>query len=69
MKIQVTKQCTACGEDKPLTEFRKQSGKKLGLRYQCKTCQDDKEKDRYGKNKEVIKKRALERYYKIKAGL
>lgn len=35
-----TKVCTVCGEDKPLDQYRKYSGRgRLGLRPLCKVCQ------------------------------
>jgi hypothetical protein len=46
----LTKRCTRCGGDKPLEEFRKQEGKLMGVRYQCKACQDEIEAARYKLN-------------------
>jgi hypothetical protein len=45
--MELTKVCSVCGRDKPLSEFRKQEGKKFGVRYQCKLCQDDIETARH----------------------
>lgn len=33
-----TKRCTKCGENKPLTDFYKDSQKSDGLAYRCKDC-------------------------------
>lgn len=52
------KSCTSCGRIKDFNEFRKQAGKKYGLRYECIDCQDAKARARYEKNKEKIKEQA-----------
>lgn len=35
-----SKQCTKCGETKPLTEFYRQKQGKLGVRADCKACRN-----------------------------
>jgi len=32
------KTCTKCGETKPVSEFSKDSGRRSGLQYSCKSC-------------------------------
>jgi len=34
----ITKICTKCKKEKPLSEFNKQEGGKYGVRGQCKKC-------------------------------
>jgi len=36
--IQDTKRCTKCGEEKPLSEFYRNGGKKNGYRPKCRKC-------------------------------
>lgn len=53
--MQEEKQCTGpCGRTLPFSMFRKQSGKKFGLRYQCRDCQDAAAKARYKEKREEI---------------
>lgn len=52
--IRVLKLCTTCGADKPLTEFRKQSKNKDGLKYCCKACDDKRNQVRYAQKKYAI---------------
>ena len=46
-----SQQCTKCGIDKPLKEFRKQSSRKNGYKCKCITCDDAYQKNRYNKKK------------------
>jgi len=46
-----SKICTKCNQDKPLSEFRKQSNTKDGLKYVCIPCDNKTQKDRYVKIK------------------
>ena len=48
------KVCTKCKEALPLSEFRKQSSTKDGLKYYCKKCDNASAKSYYKKNKEKI---------------
>jgi len=50
--MDLSKICTVCGADKPLSEFRRQSRNKDGLMYWCKECQDQKNKERYLKKRD-----------------
>lgn len=34
-----TKQCSTCGQIKPLSEFSKRTGSSDGHQYRCRTCQ------------------------------
>ncbi|QZE11228.1 HNH endonuclease [Streptomyces phage Forrest] len=47
------KTCTKCENEKPLTEFNKNSRKKDGLSYWCKTCTRAYGKNHYSTNKET----------------
>ena len=46
--------CTKCKESLPLSEFRKQSSTKDGLKYYCKRCDNQSAKKYYEKNKNKI---------------
>ena len=48
------KTCTKCKHTLPLTEFRKQSSTKDGLKYCCKECDNKAAKSYYEKNKQKI---------------
>ena len=48
------KKCTKCLEDKPRSEFYKESKVKSGLQSQCKSCVLDKSKRHYLENKDRI---------------
>lgn len=54
-----TKVCTVCGEDKPLDQYRKYSGRgKFGLRPLCKVCQRKYEstwRSRSKENRKVVR--------------
>ncbi len=45
--------CTKCGETKPLTEFRKSSASKSGVRPECKECQNKQNLAYYYRNHEA----------------
>ena len=46
--------CTNCREQKPMTAFRRQGSTKDGLKYYCKSCDDETAKKYYNKNKKKI---------------
>ena len=48
------KTCTKCKQTLHLTEFRKQSSTKDGLKYCCKECDNKAAKSYYKKNKGKI---------------
>lgn len=53
--------CTKCKEEKPETEFHYRNKKKGTLRYMCKACQKDYNKQHYLNNKDAYLNRAKER--------
>lgn len=65
--MKTTKQCTNCGKDKDLSEFRQQAGKPMGIRYQCKQCQNEAESNRYirNRNKRLEQVKANKRLQKL----
>lgn len=60
-----TKICTKCHIEKPITEFHKDSGKKDGLRNDCKCCAKVKAKQHYNSDPLKAKDYNLNRYYGI----
>ena len=54
------KTCTKCKQALPLTEFRKQSSTKDGLKYCCKECDNKAAKSYYQKNKNKIIEKVTE---------
>jgi hypothetical protein len=48
------KQCTKCGETKPLSEFHKQKGSRDGVRWKCKTCSSIRKKQYHADNRERL---------------
>lgn len=48
------KTCTVCKQEKPLSDFGKQKGARLGLRSACKKCHTAKAKNYALQNKEKI---------------
>jgi len=48
----IVKECSKCGEEKPLSDFHKQKLGKYGFRSQCKKCR----KEHCQRNKEQMKK-------------
>lgn len=66
MGAQMEKLCNSCGKVKNGNEFNKDKSKPLGLTTYCKTCRSKIGKQRYGKNKDIIKKKSLIYRYKNK---
>ncbi len=62
-----TKICNRCNTEKPISEFRKdvKRGKRI-VRPQCKICYNKTNKLKYIRNKERVKKAAIEYYHKNK---
>jgi hypothetical protein len=56
--------CTKCQIEKPLTEFRKDSSRKLGHSYLCKPCNMGKDAIRYNSDIVGQRQRGLEFFYK-----
>ena len=54
------KVCTKCKKEKPLEAFRRQGSTKDGLKYYCKSCDDETAKKYYDKNKKKIKPMILD---------
>ena len=50
----ITKRCTLCGVDKPLSAYGKQKGGRFGLHPRCKSCRQELERQRYHANREEI---------------
>lgn len=46
------KKCADCKEDKPLSDYHKANGKRLGVAGRCKECQSAYHKQWYAKNRE-----------------
>jgi len=46
------KQCSKCGEEKPLTEYYKQKSNKDGLYTYCKSCKYNQQRQWFNKNRE-----------------
>lgn len=59
--------CTACGEDKPLTEFHRDKSQASGYMCQCKTCRRILRRISYEKNKPKQLARQRERIAAIMA--
>lgn len=57
-----TKQCSSCGEHKPLTEFSKQTSSKSGYRSLCKQCVSIRSALYYSKNSDKLKTKTREWY-------
>ena len=55
-----SKQCSKCGEEKPVAEFYKAKNKKDGLRGECKSCSKSVNKSYYKSNAEQIKERTTQ---------
>ena len=56
------KQCNTCKETKPLSEFNKQKGGRLGVRATCRVCQKEKDRLYREKNRDKIREREKEKY-------
>lgn len=54
------KQCTKCGETKPLDKFSADKSKQDGLHTQCKSCRSAADRLNYAKKAEQIKQRVKE---------
>lgn len=51
-----TKVCNICKQEKPITEFYTNTTKKDGLDSYCKPCRNIMQRDRYRKEKDLLKK-------------
>ncbi len=49
------KSCTLCGIEKPLTEYHSHPRTKDGFKTQCRTCQNEKNKQWRDKNAEYLR--------------
>lgn len=58
----MSKICTKCKEEKPLSEFYKDKSKKDGLKYYCKECDKKKVTDWQKKNPDRVKQLYSEYY-------
>ena len=56
------KKCNSCEETKPLSEFNKQKGGKLGVKATCRVCQKEKDRLYREKNRDKIRERGKEKY-------
>ena len=56
--------CKTCKEDKPISEYNKNSRSPLGIVKYCNSCRAIKSKARYEKNGEEIRTKVLNHYYK-----
>lgn len=50
----VTKRCTLCGVEKPLSAYGKQKGGRYGLHPRCKACRQAGERARYAEHRDRI---------------
>ena len=50
MTGELTKVCTRCGRELPLSEYSKNKQSPDGLQYQCKECQKEYQKEYYENN-------------------
>ena len=60
-----TKQCTKCGEVKPLSEYHKKLDGKYGVQVRCKECRCKQKRDRYANDsayREAYLKQRTDRY-------
>lgn len=53
LKNKDTKICSACGVDKPKSEYNKRNGKPSGVQARCIKCNSEYKKKRYWGNHEV----------------
>lgn len=58
--MEQTKKCSACGQEKPLSEFNKHRGNKDGLQDKCRVCCSEYNKRHYAANREKYRKRVRE---------
>lgn len=56
------KTCSKCGEEKPLTEYRKRSASKDGLQPYCKICHSATEKARKDSKRDELSAARREKY-------
>ncbi len=61
-----SKVCSQCKTDKPASEFRKQASNKDGLKYVCKSCDSNKQRELYLRNREKRIKQVVETRRKSK---
>ena len=61
-----TKQCSTCKEDKPLSDFHRNSSKQDGYQYSCKTCMKVYHKSWYTTNAATHKVNVKKNVYKFK---
>jgi hypothetical protein len=52
-----TKECTRCGQEKPLSGFYKHKMRRFGVRSQCKVCVSEYKKQHYQENRDKILER------------
>lgn len=55
------KRCVTCIEDKPLSEFNKQSSQKDGYAFYCRICRNKQKKADYERDKDLILPRIKEK--------
>lgn len=55
--------CNKCREEKELSEFRKDSSRKDGYEYVCKTCIRKKDENRYWSNPDKERDRGIKYYW------
>lgn len=58
--IKISKKCIKCGAEKKIEEFRKQTQMADGHKGVCILCDDQYQKARYIKDKDIIIKKVLE---------
>lgn len=61
----LTKICSKCGDNKPVTEFHKRKGRPLGVVSWCKECAKVRAKEKYHATKHVDKTYKLQKAYGI----
>jgi hypothetical protein len=62
-----TKECTGCGQEKPLSGFHKARNYRLGVKYRCKVCILERHKRYYQENKDRERER-VKQYYQENKG-
>lgn len=65
LNIVLSKVCSSCKNEKNASEFRKQSRNKDGLKYVCKQCDDNKQRELYLRNREKRIKQVIDSRKKI----
>jgi hypothetical protein len=61
-----TKECSKCGQEKPLSGFYKSKMGRFGVRSQCKVCDSEQKKQYRQKNKDKIAEQKKQYYQKNK---